>query len=91
MRKALAASEIFPWPAGPKDFPRGPRCGSSSRLSNPSAYPGSAEEICEETGAKLDIANVRKAMRRHGPTPKILQKIHINRGARGPFEADSAD
>ena len=62
----------------------------SSRLSNPSASPGSAEEIRKETGAKLDIANVRKATRKHGPTPKILQKIHINKGAKGLFEADSA-
>ena len=30
-------------------------------------------------------------MRRRGLTPKILQKIHINKGAKGLLEADSAD
>ena len=38
--------------------------------------------IREETGIRPYITNVRKAMRRHGMTPKVPQKIHINRASK---------
>ena len=38
--------------------------------------------IREDTGTRLYITNVRKAMRRHGLTPKIPQKVHINRAGK---------
>ena len=38
--------------------------------------------IREETGVRLYITNVRKAMSRHGLTPKVPQKVHINRASR---------
>ena len=38
--------------------------------------------IREETGIRLYITNVRKAMRQHGTTPKVPQKIHINRASK---------
>ena len=38
--------------------------------------------IREETGTRLYITNVRKAMRQHGLTSKIPQRIHINRASK---------
>ena len=38
--------------------------------------------IREKTGTRLYITNVRKAMRRHGLTPKVPQKVHINRAGK---------
>ena len=38
--------------------------------------------IREETGIRLYITNVRKAMRQHGTTPKVPQKVHINRASK---------
>ena len=39
--------------------------------------------IREETGTKLHITNVRKIMHRYGLTPKVPQKVHINRASKG--------
>ena len=38
--------------------------------------------IREETGTRLHITNVRKIMHRYGLTPKVPQKVHINRASR---------
>ena len=38
--------------------------------------------IREETGIRLYITNVRKAMRQHGTTPKVPQKVRINRASK---------
>ena len=38
--------------------------------------------IREETGIRLYITNVRKAMRQHGTTPKVPQKVHISRASK---------
>ena len=38
--------------------------------------------IREDTGTRLYITNVRKAMRRHGLTSKIPQKVHINKAGK---------
>ena len=38
--------------------------------------------IREDTGIRLYITSVRKAMRRHGLTPKVPQKVHINRAGK---------
>ena len=36
----------------------------------------------EKTGTRLYITNVRKVMRRHGLTPKVPQKVHVNRAGK---------
>ena len=38
--------------------------------------------IREETGTRLHITNVRKIMHRYGLTPKVSQRVHINRASR---------
>ena len=38
--------------------------------------------IREDAGTKLYITNVRKAMRRHGLTSKVPQKVHINKAGK---------
>ena len=39
--------------------------------------------IHEETGTRLHITNVRKIMHRYGLTPKVPQKVRINRASKG--------
>ena len=43
--------------------------------------------IREKTGTRLHITNVRKIMHRYGLTPKVSQKVHINRASREASKA----
>ena len=52
----------------------------SQQAVQPQCTPRELQKIIrEDTGTKLYITNVRKAMRRHGLTPKVPQKVYINR------------
>ena len=74
---------------GLRDLPRSGRqpkipCEIMARIIEqavqPRCTPMELQKIIrEDTGTRLYITNVRKAMRRHGLTPKIPQKIHTNR------------
>ena len=77
---------------GLRDLPRSGRPPKISReimariierAVQPQCTPRELQKIIrEETGTRLYITNVRKAMRRHGLTPKVPQKIHINRAGK---------
>ena len=77
---------------GLRDLPRGSRSPKIPReimariieqAIQPQCTPRELQKIIhEDTGTKLYITNVRKAMRRHGLTPKVPQKAHINRAGK---------
>ena len=53
------------------------------QATKPKCTPRELQKIIrEETGTKMYITNVRKITRRHGLTPKIPQKVHINRASK---------
>ena len=79
-------------PDGLRDLPRGGRPPKIPReimvqIIEQAIQPKCTSEelqkiIREDTGTRLYITNVRKAMRRHGLTPKIPQKVHTNRAGK---------
>ena len=63
----------------PPKIPREIMARIIEQVVQPRCIPRELQKIiCEDTGTGLYITNVRKAMRRHGLTPKIPQKAHIN-------------
>ena len=43
---------------------------------------GMHQHVLEETGTNLHITYIRKIMHQHGLSPKVAQKIHVNRADR---------
>ena len=84
MPEALTASGIFPEAAvGRQRFPREIMARIIEQAVQPQCTPRELQKIIrEDAGTKLYITNVRKAMCRHGLTPKIPQKVHINRAGK---------
>ena len=78
-KEASKASGIFPDVDGPDGF-----CKILYRIMAKVAYCGIMpvdlqQRIQKETGVKLHITYVRKIMRLYNLSPKVAQKIHINR------------
>ena len=67
----------------PPKIPREIMARIIEQAVQPQCTPRELQKIIrEDTGTRLYITNVRKAMRRHGLTPKIPQKVHINRAGK---------
>lgn len=67
----------------PPNIPREIMARIIERSVRPKCTPRELQKaIREETCTRQYITNVRKAMRRHGLTPKVPQKVHINRASR---------
>ena len=67
----------------PPKIPRGIMARIIGQAVQPKCTPRELQRIIrEETGSRMYITNVRKAMHRHGLTPKIPQKVHINRAGK---------
>ena len=77
---------------GLRDLPRSGRSPKIPRETmariieqavQPQCTPRELQKIIrEDAGTKLYITNVRKAMRRHGLTSKVPQKVHINKAGK---------
>ena len=73
----------LPRPGRPPKIPHEIMARIIGQAVQPKCTPRELQKIIrEETGIGLYITNVRKAMRRHGLTPKVPQKVHINRASR---------
>ena len=78
---------------GLRDLPRTGRPPKISRETMARVIEQSVQTKCalrelqktirEETGTRLYITNVRQIMHRYGLTPKIPQKVRINRASKG--------
>ena len=68
----------------PPKIPRETMARIIEQSVQPKCTPGELQKtIREETGTRLHITNVRKIMHRYGLTPKVPQRVHINRASRG--------